>query len=119
MGYWEIAGSSEQNGMFELKCMKEKVKLIMYKRKHILPNATNIIPLTTKLECHFAIPGLVRNVVTDRQMLKPAELCALQTIALLQYQLNKGHGDKLHIYWYTGGDSFQFVNISIVKKRWY
>jgi len=67
---WQVADSSEQNGMFKMRWIKEKAKLITYKSKHNLPltlNATDIMPLTSKAwEASFAVPSLVRKAVADR-----------------------------------------------------
>jgi len=68
--YWQVGDSSEQNGMFKMRWIREKARLIAYKSRHNLPltlNATDIIPLTSKCwYASFAIPSLVTKAVADR-----------------------------------------------------
>ncbi len=67
--YWQVGDSSEQNGMFKMRWITEKAKLILFKARHNLPltlNASNIIPLTVKAwYASFAKANLMTKVVAD------------------------------------------------------
>jgi len=68
--YWQVGDSSEQNGMFKMRWIMEKAKLILFKAQHNLPltlNASDIIPLAVKAwYASFAKPNLVTKAVADR-----------------------------------------------------